>query len=144
MPKSLYGEPRIIVHVCNDVGAWGAGFTAALDKLSDLPRKTFLEDQEGDILGCIAVATIDPTLFVVNMIAQSGVIGNSKYERPLRYSALHQCLTAVRERHANPLGASVHMPRIGCGLAGGEWKEVENFVRTTLCHHGIYVVVYDL
>ena len=34
------------------------------------------------------------------------------------------------------------MPRIGCGLAGGTWKEVEPIVQAAL--DGLPVVVYDL
>jgi hypothetical protein len=45
---------------------------------------------------------------------------------------------------AHERAASVHMPRIGCGLAGGEWGRVESIVRDTLCAEGIEVTVYDL
>jgi hypothetical protein len=40
--------------------------------------------------------------------------------------------------------ASVHMPRIGCGLAGGEWPKVEMLVKYFLTDRGISVTVYDL
>ena len=42
------------------------------------------------------------------------------------------------------LDASDHMPRIGCGLAGGDWAEIEPMITETLCAAGIEVVVYDL
>ncbi|MGW5336775.1 hypothetical protein [Streptomyces bauhiniae] len=41
------------------------------------------------------------------------------------------------------LGASVHTPRIGCGLAGGEWPLVEPLVAGRLAGRGIPVTVYD-
>ena len=56
--------------------------------------------------------------------------------------ALEQGLGGVA-RHAIELGASVHMPRIGCGLAGGKWERVEPIVRRTLIDGGIAVTVYD-
>jgi O-acetyl-ADP-ribose deacetylase (regulator of RNase III) len=40
--------------------------------------------------------------------------------------------------------ASVAMPRIGCGLAGGTWEEIEPIIRDTLCAQGVSVTVYDL
>jgi hypothetical protein len=40
--------------------------------------------------------------------------------------------------------ASVHMPRIGCGLAGGKWEEIEPIIERTLVAKGMTVVVYDL
>jgi hypothetical protein len=41
------------------------------------------------------------------------------------------------------LGASVHMPRIGCGLAGGNWSRVEPLVTERLVRRGLAVTVYD-
>lgn len=35
------------------------------------------------------------------------------------------------------------MPRIGCGLAGGEWSVVEPIIISTLCANNIPVYVYD-
>ena len=61
---------------------------------------------------------------------------------PIRYDSLHSCLRAVRTL-AETLGASVHMPRIGCGLAGGEWSRVEPLVASELTDGGIPVTVYD-
>ena len=36
------------------------------------------------------------------------------------------------------------MPRIGCGLAGGDWNKVEKIINETLIDKGIEVYVYDL
>jgi len=40
-------------------------------------------------------------------------------------------------------GASVHMPTIGCGLAGGNWEEIEPIIHRKLTDKGVEVVVYD-
>ena len=44
---------------------------------------------------------------------------------------------------AAELDASVHMPRIGCGLAGGHWSRVEPLVMRRLVERGVAVTVYD-
>jgi hypothetical protein len=36
------------------------------------------------------------------------------------------------------------MPRIGCGLAGGQWSEIEPIIERTLLAAGVEVYVYDL
>ena len=59
---------------------------------------------------------------------------------PIRYAAIEAGLTKVRTSHCN---ISVHMPRIGCGLAGGDWYIMEHIVQKTLCDYGIEVYVYD-
>ncbi|MFH2141814.1 MAG: hypothetical protein ABIJ97_05295 [Bacteroidota bacterium] len=39
---------------------------------------------------------------------------------------------------------SVHMPRIGCGLAGGKWAKIEPLIIKLLSGFDIQVFVYDL
>ena len=41
-------------------------------------------------------------------------------------------------------GASVHMPRIGCGLAGGTWDRIEPLLVQHVASRGVQVTVYDL
>lgn len=41
------------------------------------------------------------------------------------------------------LGASVHLPRIGCGLSCGRWDRVEPLIVAALCDRDIPVTVYD-
>lgn len=86
---------------------------------------------------------IEDRLWVANMVAQHGVGPDGHRRPPIRYEALAKCLQTVA-RHANTMDASVHMPRIGCGLAGGDWFNVAQLVRTHLCGQGIRVTVYDL
>jgi O-acetyl-ADP-ribose deacetylase (regulator of RNase III) len=138
---------RIICHVCNDIGGWGRGFVVALSKkwreTEARYRAWHAEGEAGGFaLGAIQVVEVEPQLSVANMIAQHGT-RPMKGVPPIRYEALRECLLRLAE-HASAAGASVHMPRIGCGLAGGTWSEVEAIVRTTLCEAGISVVVYDL
>ncbi|MEV4807251.1 hypothetical protein AB0K18_45260 [Nonomuraea sp. NPDC049421] len=40
--------------------------------------------------------------------------------------------------------ASVHLPRIGTGLAGGSCDVIEPLIRQHLADHGISMTVYDL
>jgi hypothetical protein len=35
------------------------------------------------------------------------------------------------------------MPRIGCGLAGGKWEEIEPIIKETLVKAGLSITVYD-
>jgi hypothetical protein len=78
---------------------------------------------------------------LASMIAQHGY-GSSPKPR-LRYGALVQCLAEVGDR-ATKSGASVHMPRIGSGQAGGSWELVEEIVYDELPSRGIFTTIYDL
>ena len=61
---------------------------------------------------------------------------------PVRYEAIEKCLAQVAQK-AQELNASVHMPRIGCGLAGGKWEKIEPIVLQELSEQGISAYVYD-
>ena len=78
---------------------------------------------------------------VFSMVAQKGY-GPSKKPR-IRYAALEACLEQLREVAENE-NASIHMPRIGCGEAGGSWSVIESFLYEQLVLHGIKVTIYDL
>jgi O-acetyl-ADP-ribose deacetylase (regulator of RNase III) len=74
------------------------------------------------------------------MVGQHGLRGGAT--PPIRYEAVEACLAKVAER-ARELDASVHMPRIGCGLAGGKWERIEPLVTKCLRDRGVAVTVYD-
>ena len=52
------------------------------------------------------------------------------------------CLQKVKAR-AIQLNASVHMPRIGCGLAGGKWEQIEIIIKEVFEDTDIEIFVYD-
>lgn len=136
---------KIITHICNDIGAWGAGFVLALSRKWKLPETKYREwysNKKLFMLGSVQFVKVEENIVVANMIAQHG-IGFSNGNVPIRYEALEHALTVVAKR-ATDLNASVHMPRIGCGLAGGKWEEVEKIINNTLIKNNIDVFVYDL
>lgn len=138
--------PKIIAHVCNDIGGWGAGFVVAISKRWKEPERDFREwhrHRAGNDfgLGAVRLVHVQPDLWVANMIGQHGIKGGSQGP-PIRYAAVEQCLTTLAEQ-ALRLGASVHMPRIGCGLAGGTWDKIEPIITGTLGERDVAVTVYD-
>ena len=47
-------------------------------------------------------------------------------------------------RHCKIHEATAHMPRMGSGLAGGNWIAIEQTVQAELASKGVAVTVYDL
>lgn len=138
--------PKLIAHVCNDRGGWGKGFVLAVSARWQEPEKVFRkwyrERSANDFrLGAVQVVAVGRGLWVANMIGQHGTKTGSAGP-PIRYEAVDRCLARLAG-HALELGASVHMPRIGCGLAGGKWGRVEPLVAARLGEHGIAVTIYD-
>ena len=137
---------KMIVHVCNNRGGWGAGFVVALSRRWKEPERSYrlladLHRPEHIPMGQVDFATTDDDeIEVANMVAQEGFWDGAS-QIPLRYWALKECLEKVAE-YARPRGFSIHMPRIGCGLAGGSWEDVEPILYDKL--QGLEVTVYDL
>jgi len=61
---------------------------------------------------------------------------------PIRYEAIAEGLQKIAE-FAAVNQASVHMPRIGCGLAGGRWDKIEPLILRSLTAENVAVHVYD-
>jgi hypothetical protein len=85
-----------------------------------------------------------PLLMVCNMIGQHNIVTRSGVPC-IRYESLRGCLSMLGQFVVTTdTNITIHMPRIGCGLAGGEWSIVEEIIRGELCSKGINVFVYDL
>ncbi|MEV5976290.1 macro domain-containing protein [Streptomyces sp. NPDC052114] len=137
---------KLIAHVCNDLGGWGKGFVLAVSRRWPEPEKAYRrwhrERAKNDFgLGAVQFVDVGRGLWVANMVGQRGMRTGSKGV-PVRYEAIDTALTALADK-AVELGASVHMPRIGCGLAGGTWSRVESLIAERLVARGISVTVYD-
>lgn len=137
--------PKIIVHICNDRGAWGKGFVLAISRRWRQPAeayKRWFSENDGFVLGAVQFVQVEPDVWVANTIGQHGLKPHRGLP-PIRYEAVRLGLEKVAAK-AKEINATVHMPRIGCGLAGGEWRLIEALLTSTLVEQGIEVTVYDL
>jgi O-acetyl-ADP-ribose deacetylase (regulator of RNase III) len=132
----------IIAHCCNDIGAWGAGFVLPLAEKYPHSKKSYriwanrgkvTDDLGRDvdfILGETQFCIVENGVVVANMIGQAGIMKTGNLP-PIRYEALRSALTAVA-KIAKEKGMAVQMPKIGAGLAGGEWSIIEKIISETL------------
>ncbi|MFF7990351.1 macro domain-containing protein [Kitasatospora xanthocidica] len=139
---------KVIAHVCNDLGGWGKGFVLALSRRWPEPeaayRRWHRERAKNDFgLGALQLVRVERYVWVANLVGQRGTRTGRSSGVPVRYEAIDAGLAALGGR-ALELGASVHMPRIGCGLAGGRWERVEPLVTDRLTAHEVPVTVYDV
>lgn len=137
---------KIIVHVCNDIGGWGRGFVVALSKRWPQPEKEYrnwYQSKENFSLGEVIFVQVEDNIWVGNMIGQRDTKPDRDGTPPVRYEAIAKALSKVATR-ATEIKASVHMPRIGCGLAGGTWDKMEPIIERELVRKEIPVTVYDL
>lgn len=135
------GRTRIIAHICNDEGRWGSGFVLAVSARWADPEALYRSQTE-QTLGTNQYQEVEPDLLVANMIAQHGCLKPGETPRQfVDYRAVEDCLRhlAAAARYKD---AEIHMPRIGAGLGGGDWKIIEPLINKTLA--GLDVTVWDL
>ena len=141
------GGRAAIVHLVNDRAInWGGyGFSRTLKQrypgAFDDYRDWTTEDPKHRKLGNVHVAELADGKFVVSVIAQAGY-GPAKKPR-IRYAALDAGLAAASERLQDLGVATVQMPRIGSGQAGGNWEVISGIVRERLVSSGLNVRIVD-
>jgi O-acetyl-ADP-ribose deacetylase (regulator of RNase III) len=139
-------ELKILVQVVNDKAQiWGGGFARQIRKKWPKAQAEFRDwtFQRGNLkLGNVHSVHLRDDLILASLVSQQG-FGESTSGPRLRYGALFNALEQVADLSTSN-AATIHMPRIGAGEAGGSWNIIEGIIREALVSKGIKVVVYDL
>ena len=126
-----------IVQVVNNVGAYGAGVSGAIAKKWPSVKQRYKDYLI--LLGNADVFGIGIGLFMANLYAQDGLKSRTN-PKPIRYGKLAMALSTLELHGFN----RIHMPKIGCGLAGGDWKIVSELIQDVLVDYEQEVYVYEL
>lgn len=130
-----------IAHGCNCQKVMGAGIAAQIKQQFPIVYDADYEDTRLPIerLGDFTLATvgIEPngtksTVNVLNLYTQLNP------GRDLYVNALRLCLQKVNLSYA---GSRIGLPKIGCGIAGGNWDEVVEYIKKDL--KDMYVTIVD-
>jgi O-acetyl-ADP-ribose deacetylase (regulator of RNase III) len=151
-PTVTPGIMNMIVHVCNNAGAWGAGFVLALSREypeAEAAYKTWARiGRHSCATGPFRlgeyqiVLTRDQDVFVCNLIGQAAP-SRSKKNPPVRYEAIRQGLRALALNiQDSAMPAMIHAPKFGAGLAGGDWNVIAGIIQEELCDRDIPVTIY--
>ena len=143
-PLIAESESRIIVpHVCNDIGAWGAGFVVPLGKFYPKSKEEYMSWTMDRVLGRCQRVFIDSRLVIINMIGQHKCGYDKNGRPPIRYAALAECLRFVGDM-AVAWGSEIHAPAFGSDLAGGDWNFIEELIKECWCDLDLPVTIYSL
>lgn len=130
---------KILIHICNNQGGWGAGFVLALSKKWKLPEQKYrlwYKSQENFQLGEVQFVGVGGETTVANMLAQDGYGGVA-----VKYNSLRECLKKVHD-FAVSHKASIHAPKIGSKLGGGDFNVISKIIEEELCEKDIDVTIY--
>lgn len=132
-------RPAVIIHSCNDQGAWGSGFVVALSRRWPGPEQVYRSGSKA--LGTITYCRVEEDLYVFNLVTQQGLGAGAH----LNALAFEDCLSRVCDTLDKwPYGEkpTVHCPRIGADRGNTDWKYTEQALALGLQCHDVYV--YDL
>lgn len=130
----LQATSGVIAHGVNCQGVMGSGVAAAL-------RKRYPEimgnDQFGytnlttkylasDLLGTVDFCTVSDELTIANCFTQDKY-GTQK--RQVNYEAIALCFEELESSLYE--GEMLHIPKIGAGLAGGNWEIIRTIIDQT-------------
>lgn len=137
---------KIICQLVNDKAIkWGGGVARKVANHFPGAEYSFTQQvikiPERDRLGKVVFSKATDEITVASLIGQEG-FGPSLFPR-VRYSALQNCLEQVAA-YASRNGASIHMPKIGTGSAGGDWSTIEELLDDVMVRSGLRVTVYDV
>ena len=136
----------VITHGCNCMSNMGAGIAPQMAKAFGVDQYS-LESftRKGDInkLGQIEwfIEREGPIPFVVNSYTQFSYGKNHAdgVSKPLDYEALTLCMRKINHRFS---GKHIGLPKIGAGLAGGDWNRIKKIIQTELKDMKVSVVIY--
>lgn len=102
-----------------------------INKLGQIDGKTFLGKYN-----------TDPTLTVLNAYTQYyyGKNHSDGVDKPLDYEALTLCLRKINTIFK---GKHIGLPKIGCGLARGDWNIVKKIIKEELKDCKVTIVIYE-
>lgn len=121
------GHFDVIIHGCNCFHTMGGGIAYAVKSLFPEAYEADLETVRGaqDKLGTLSVAEVvrgEVKFLVVNAYTQFGFGGNRVN---VDYAAVRQAMAEVKRRFS---GMRTGYPKIGSGLAGGDWDTISKII----------------
>lgn len=138
------GKFDVIIHGCNCMCTMGAGIAKAIKQKWPVVYIVDKKTNKGDIrkLGTYSYAVIhregfDTDLTIVNAYTQY------KYgrDRPhVDYIAIQKVFQEIKRNFS---GKRIAYPKIGAGLAGGDWKKIKEIIDTELKGEDHTLVILD-
>lgn len=157
---ALDGKFDVIAHGCNCRSKMGSGLAPQMakvfgcdefpmelwgpniNKLGNIDYQTFII-RENKVMSLESTENNnnDPKLTVVNAYTQFNYGRNHKDGdlKPLDYEALTLCM---RKLNIEFTGKHIGLPKIGAGLAGGDWDYIKDIIKRELKDCNVTIVHY--
>lgn len=139
-------ERGIICHQVSAQGVMGSGVAAAIknkwpsvyrDYINAIPSNHANLDDRSEYMGRVIYTQINDELIIASIVAQLHY-GNNKNVVYTSYDTLDNVLRCDIEPLSRHLSSPVHLPKIGCGLANGNWEVVQALIKQRLSNYTVW------
>lgn len=135
------GHFDVIAHGCNCFCTMGAGIAKAVKEVFHAAFEADKATQRGDRakLGTCSFAEIalgSSSLVVVNAYTQFDWRGRGP---KVDYAAVRSCMGWIKRHYS---GRRIGLPRIGAGLAGGDWPTIAAIIEEELSGEDVILVEF--
>ena len=129
----------VIVQCANCFCTMGSGIAPQIKNKFPEAYKVDCDTVSGDKgkLGTITHTTGTKPV-VVNLYGQYGYNGRAHGDIDVDYAAIRSGMKLIKEKFS---GKFIGMPKLGAGLAGGDWATIEKIIEEEL--QGEYVVIVN-
>ena len=126
----------ILVHGCNCFHTMGAGIAKQIKEKYYIAYEADLQTTKGDKnkLGTYSFVQINNTQFIINAYTQYHFYG----KRPIDYDALRNVFKLIDLNFTNK---RIGIPKIGAGLAKGDWNIIQNIIDEEVNNNTILCVL---
>jgi len=122
----------VIIHGCNCKGVMGSGVAKLIKEQHPLAFKEYRKvfEETGLFLGDV-IWVHSNNKIIANCLTQQD-FGTDKVQ--VDYDAVECCMTEINRNCIVHGITAVAMPKIGAGLAGGDWNIIEKIIETSLTY----------
>jgi O-acetyl-ADP-ribose deacetylase (regulator of RNase III) len=137
-------QDKIIAHGCNCKGGFGRGIAGQIKNLYPEVEQAYKTKffKEGWYLGEIQIVPVKDKV-IINCATQYNYYGKDKNYQYCNYKAIEKCLREVK-KYAEKIKENISIPKIGCGLANGDWKMVESIIKGYFEDSETEITIYSL
>jgi O-acetyl-ADP-ribose deacetylase (regulator of RNase III) len=133
---------KIIAHGVNCQGAFNSGVAGQIARLFPFVKTSYLAKHHGERwhLGDVQFVEFSTERIFANCATQQFYGRKGKF---VDYEAVGTCMNKLID-YAESKCYSIAMPKIGCGLGGGDWDVVSKIIQEVLQERKVVIEVWDL
>jgi len=131
-------EIDILAHGCNCSGGFGSGVAGQIARKYSLVKQEYLKAYQKSlcVLGWVQRVSINNQIIANCMTQQE--YGRNKKTKYVSYEAIRKCMGLLKKDHSH---LRIGIPKIGAGLANGNWEIIEKDISTLFDRQDIFVYV---